>query len=92
MRPLWLQETAQPKADAFVSRVKARTLHLGTLRMKPTLSSLTFCLDARLRGGGYPQYILTKAAEPELNDDNESIETKFYPLNNKILNYWFPPT
>jgi len=27
-----------------------------------------------------------------LNSDNESIETKFYPLYDKILNYWFPPT
>jgi hypothetical protein len=51
---------------------------------------LILCLVLRLRGGGYPQYILIKAAE--LNNDNESIETKFYPLYNKILNYWFPPT
>jgi hypothetical protein len=42
----------------------------------------------RLRGGGYPQYILNKAAE--LNNNHETIETKFYPLYNKILNYWFP--
>jgi len=39
---------------------------------------------------GYPQYILTKAAE--LNDDNEMIEQKFFSLYDKILNYWFPPT
>jgi hypothetical protein len=51
---------------------------------------LILCLVLHLRGGGYPQYILIKAAE--LNDDNESIETKFYPLYVKILNYWFPPT
>jgi hypothetical protein len=38
----------------------------------------------------YPQYILSSAAE--LNDDNEDIEQKFYPLYNKILYYWFPPT
>ena len=44
----------------------------------------------RLRGGGYPHYILTKAAS--LNDDNESIKNKFFPLYDKILNYWFPPT
>jgi hypothetical protein len=92
LRPLWLQETAQPEADAFVRRVKARALHLGTLCTKPTPPSLTFCLDARLRAGGYPQYILTKAAEPELNDDNESIENIFFPLYDKILYYWFPPT
>lgn len=27
-----------------------------------------------------------------MNDDHESIESKFYPLYDKILNYWFPPT
>ncbi|SJL10648.1 uncharacterized protein ARMOST_14039 [Armillaria ostoyae] len=50
---------------------------------------LTLYAVLRLRGGGYPQYILTKAAE--LNND-ETIEAKFYPLYDKILNYWFPPT
>ena len=25
-----------------------------------------------------------------MNNDNETIETKFYPLYDKILNYWFP--
>ena len=49
------------------------------------LTKLILFLVLRLRGGGYPQYILIKAAE--LNNDNESIETKFYPLYNKILNY-----
>lgn len=43
-----------------------------------------------LYGGGYPQYILDKSAE--FNDDNETIQMEFYPLYNKILNYWFPPT
>jgi hypothetical protein len=33
---------------------------------------------------------LTKAAE--LNNDDETIEEKFYPLYDKILNYWFPAT
>ena len=42
----------------------------------------------RLRGGGCRNYILTKAAE--LDDDDETIETKFYPLDNRILNYRFP--
>jgi hypothetical protein len=51
---------------------------------------LILCLALHLRGGGYPQYILTKATK--LNNDNEIIETKFYPLYNKILNYWFPAT
>jgi hypothetical protein len=32
---------------------------------------------------------LTKAEE--LNNDQETIESKFYPLYDKILNYWFPP-
>lgn len=50
---------------------------------------LILYLVLRLRGGGYPQYILDKAAE--LNDANETIETKFYPLYDKIFNYWFPP-
>ena len=66
------------------------TLHLGMLLHQVSPLQLTFipCLVLCLCGGGYPQYILTKAAE--LNDDNETIESKFYPLYNKILNYWFP--
>jgi hypothetical protein len=51
---------------------------------------MTLCLVLRLHGGGYPQYILTKAAE--LNNNNETIETEFFPLYNKILNHWFPST
>jgi hypothetical protein len=54
--------------------------------------SLILCLDSRLHAGGYPQYISTTAAKPELNDDNESDEHKFFPLYNKILSYWFPPS
>ena len=42
----------------------------------------------RLRGGGYPRYILDKAAH--LDNDHEYSEEKFYPLYNKILQYWFP--
>ena len=56
----------------------------------PLRLTLILCLVLRLCGGGYPQYILTKAAE--LNNDNETIETKFYTLYDKILNYWFPPS
>jgi hypothetical protein len=56
----------------------------------PLRLTLILCLVLRLCGGGYPQYILIKAAE--LDNDNETIETKFYPLYDKILNYWFPPT
>ena len=65
------------------------TLHLGTilhLALAPHMINTSIVL--RLHGGRYPQYILNKAAE--LNDDNETIETKFYPLYDKILNYWFP--
>jgi hypothetical protein len=43
-----------------------------------------------VHGGGYPQYILIKAAK--FDNDHETIESKFYPLYNKILNYWFPAT
>jgi ubiquitin len=50
----------------------------------------TLHLVLRIRGGVYPQYILTKAAT--LNDDNKPIGSLFYPLYDKILNYWFPPT
>ncbi len=55
---------------------------------------LILCLVLCLCGGGgsYPQYILTKATEPGLNDENAKLETKFYSLYGKILNYWFPPT
>ena len=56
----------------------------------PLRLTLILCLVLRLCGGGYPQYILIKAVE--LDNDNETIETKFYSFNNKILNYWFPPT
>ena len=56
----------------------------------PIINSDTLFSPFCLRGGAYPQYILTKAAE--LNDDNEIVEMAFYPLFDKILNYWFPPT
>ena len=42
-----------------------------------------------MQSGSYPQYILNKAAQ--LSNDDETIETKFYPLYCKILTYWFPP-
>ena len=58
----------------------------------PLRLTLILCLVLRHCGGGYPQYILIKAAE--LDNNNETIETKFYSFNNKILNCqcWFPPT
>ncbi|KAH9000272.1 ubiquitin-related domain-containing protein [Lactarius akahatsu] len=40
-------------------------------------------------GGSYPQYILKTAAR--LDDDQETIESKFFPLYDNILHYWFPP-
>jgi hypothetical protein len=73
---------------------KESTLHLGTPLHKATCTlqlNLILCLVLHLCGGSYPQYILNKAAE--LNDDtSENIEQKFFPLYDKILNYWFPPT
>lgn len=50
---------------------------------------LILCLVLRLCGGAYPPYILDSANE--LNDDNETVETVFYPLYFSILSYWFPP-
>ena len=61
---------------------KESTLHLGMI------PHLTLYIDT-LFSVGYPQYILTKAAEL---DDHETIENEFYPLYDKILNYWFPAT
>ncbi|KAH9004676.1 hypothetical protein EDB86DRAFT_2884851 [Lactarius hatsudake] len=40
-------------------------------------------------GGSYPQYILKTAAR--LDDDQETIRSKFFPLYDDILHYWFPP-
>jgi hypothetical protein len=45
-------------------------------------------LALHLHGGGYLQYILTRAAY--LSDDNKTIRNKFFSLYNTILNYWFP--
>ena len=51
--------------------------------------TFTICIVLRLRGGGYPQYILDHASR--LDDDNERVRSLSYPLYGKILNYWFPP-
>ncbi|KAH9036389.1 hypothetical protein EDB85DRAFT_2086888 [Lactarius pseudohatsudake] len=40
-------------------------------------------------GSSYPQYILKTAAR--LDDDQETIGSKFFPLYDNILDYWFPP-
>jgi hypothetical protein len=95
MQPLWLQETAKPRADTFVQHhhcrhAKVRSLHLLMLCTKPMSSSLTLCLDACLCGGGYLQYLLNKATE--LNDCNKTSKSKYYPLYENILCYWFPVT
>jgi hypothetical protein len=58
----------------------------------PSILSLILCLDPRLHGDGYPQYILTKAAKLNNCDETMDSETKCYTLYDKILNYWFPPT
>jgi hypothetical protein len=62
------------------------------MKPHPVLLTWILCLVLRLRGGGYPQYILKKAAELELNNDNENLKSIFFLLYDKILNYWFPPT
>ena len=55
-----------------------------------TLPSFHMLILHLVHGGGYPQYILIKAVK--LDNDHKTIESKFYPLYNKILNYWFPAT
>jgi hypothetical protein len=55
----------------------------------PPIVDFIICLVLCLQGGGYPQYILTKAAE--LDDNNETDESLFFPLYTMILCYWFPP-
>ena len=44
----------------------------------------------RLRGGGYPTYIVDNAAR--LNDDCDTVKGNFHGLYANILSYWFPPT
>jgi hypothetical protein len=68
---------------------KESTLHLGMQQLLH-FSLLIYCVVLCLRGGGYPQYIIDKAAQ--LNDDNETVKSMFYPLYVKILAYWFPPS
>ena len=50
--------------------------------------TLILCLVLHLCDGGYPQYIITAAAQ--LKNDKETIKNKFFSLYNMILNYWFP--
>ena len=42
----------------------------------------------RLRGGGYPKYIVDQAAR--LNNEHETVKSEFDELYNNILSYWFP--
>ena len=42
----------------------------------------------RLRGGGYPKYIVDQAAR--LHNDHETVKSKFHALYLNILSYWFP--
>jgi hypothetical protein len=45
-------------------------------------------LVLRLRGGGYPKYIVDQAAR--LNNEHVTVESKFHALYLNILSYWFP--
>ena len=49
---------------------------------------MTLYLVLCLHGGGYPQFILARAAK--LNDDNETIKNNFFAVYSMILAYWFP--
>ncbi|KAH9072113.1 ubiquitin-related domain-containing protein [Lactarius deliciosus] len=40
-------------------------------------------------GTSYPQYILKGAAR--LDNDQETVGSKFFPLYDNILHHWFPP-
>ncbi|KAH9072092.1 hypothetical protein EDB83DRAFT_2361116 [Lactarius deliciosus] len=42
-----------------------------------------------IRSSSYPQYILKSAAR--LNNDQETVGSKYFSLYGKILDYWFPP-
>jgi hypothetical protein len=68
---------------------KESTLHLGMLQLLH-FALLIYCVVFCLCGGGYPKYITDNNAE--LNDDNETVESMFYPLYVNILFYWFPPS
>ena len=71
----------EPEKEAAQALHRRMLLHKN-MSMSPMIN-LNINLVLHLRGGGYPQYILTKAAE--FNDDNETIEMTFYPLYVKIL-------
>jgi hypothetical protein len=66
------------------------TLYLGMLLYKamPYNWLLILCLVLHLCDGGYPQYIITAAAQ--LKNNKKTIKNKFFSLYNMILNYWFP--
>ena len=93
------QITTPGKRRLFICVVRT-LLHEANSSHAPWTLRLTLilCLVLHLCGGsGYPEYILTKAAE--LNNDNETlivvikgVKLRFNGRSNKILNYWFPPT
>jgi len=62
----------------------------STLFDYTTPKDSTLHLVLRLRGDGYPKYIMDGAAERM--DDRETNKNNSHALYGKILEYWFPPT
>ncbi|KAH9000329.1 hypothetical protein EDB92DRAFT_1789548 [Lactarius akahatsu] len=63
---------------------KESIIYLGTYHTLPLLHIVDNFL-----GSNYPQYILKSAAR--LNNDQETVGSKYFSLYGKILDYWFPP-
>ncbi len=75
------------------SRRRQPSIYIGYCTLLVVSLMLMFCLVLRLHGGNfYPQYILNRAGDPELNAEHQSIRNKFFGLYCMILHYWFPPT
>ncbi|KAH9166324.1 hypothetical protein EDB89DRAFT_222314 [Lactarius sanguifluus] len=63
---------------------------LGSSLRTATLSDYNIQKESILcLGSSYPQYILKTAAR--LDNDQETVGSKFFPLYDNILDYWFPP-